>query len=377
MRLLSKLAIFPLTLAVLSGYGCSQAPPSPSLVVYVVVDQLRGDMLERYDSLFTGGFRRLHDDGFRFLSATHDHAKTATAVGHSTLSTGVFPSRSGIVGNEWRERTADGWRTVYSLEDTLTTILGLPTMEGRSPRNLLRGGIADWILAADSAAIIISVSRKDRAAITMGGKTKGNIYWIPQDEARFVTSSFYADDYPSWVDRINRDQMPRIFGESTWEQTMPPAARRASRPDTAAYEGDGVHTHFPHSFEDESSDPDRRGALNRWAYSQIYPDEAVEVFAEEAVRALGVGQDGVTDYLALSFSQTDAIGHEYGPLSREQLQNLLHLDSLLGDLMTLLDRAVGPERWIMALSADHGVLSMPEYLSEIGETAGRATMCIS
>jgi len=353
--------------------GCSQGSPPPALVVYAVVDQLRGDMLERYDTLFTGGFRRLHDEGFRFLSTTHDHAKTATAPGHATLSTGVFPSRSGIVGNNWRERTEDGWRTVYSVEDTLTNILGLPAMEGRSPKNLLRGGVADWILAADSGAVIVSASRKDRAAVTMGGKTRGHTYWISEDEGRFVTSSFYADEYPAWVERINREDMPRIFGDPEWGQTLPLSARSASRPDTASYEGDGVHTFFPHRFEEEVSDPDRRGALNRWAYGQVYPDAAVAVFAKAAVRALGLGQDETTDYLGLSFSQTDAIGHDYGPFSREQLQNLMHLDELLGDLMTFLDDEVGPGRWVMALAGDHGVLTMPEYLSESGWPSRRAT----
>jgi len=217
----------------------------PGLVVYVVVDQLRGDLLERYDSLFTGGFRRLHDEGFRFLSVTHDHAKTSTAAGHATLSTGVFPFRSGIVANEWLERTADGWRSVYSVEDTLTHILGLPVLEGRSPKNLLRGGLADWIAEADSGAIVVSASRKDRAAITMAGKTRGHVYWITENQGRFVTSGFYADDYPAWVVRVNRDEMPRIFGDSIWEQTMPEAARALSRGDTAEYEGDGGPTGRP------------------------------------------------------------------------------------------------------------------------------------
>ncbi len=365
-------AALPFLLFGFSSCGSGQ-PERPSLVVYVVVDQLRGDLLEHYDHLFTGGFRRLHDDGYRFLSTTHDHGKTATAAGHATLSTGVFPFRHGIVGNEWMERTPDGWRTVYSVEDTLTHILGLPVQEGRSPANLLRGGLADWMVEADSGAIILSASRKDRAAITMAGKTQGHVYWIPENEGRWVTSGFYTDDYPAWVDHLNRDQMPQIFGDSVWEQTMSAAARRASRPDTSAYEGDGVHTFFPHRFHEEVGDIDRPGALDRWAYSQMHPDEALAVFAEEAVRSLGLGQDQISDFMALSFSQTDAIGHEFGPLSREQLENLLHLDRALGKLMRFLDDEVGEGRWLMALSADHGVLSIPEYLVEEGLPALRAT----
>jgi predicted AlkP superfamily pyrophosphatase or phosphodiesterase len=373
MKLKKILAGAVVAFSILATSGCSSGGPSPSLVVYVVIDQLRGDMLDRYDQFFTGGFRRLHDEGYRFLSATHDHGKTATAAGHATLSTGVFPSRNGIVNNQWRELTDDGWTSVYSVEDTMATILGLPAMEGRSPQNLLRGGIADWIVDADSAAIIVSASRKDRAAISMAGKTKSQTYWITDDEGRFVTSSFYADKYPTWVERLNREEMPRIFGDPEWEQTLTLAARMASRPDTAAYEGDGTHTFFPHLFENESSDVERRGALNRWAYSQVYPDEALAAFAREAIRALGLGEDEATDYLGLSFSQTDAIGHDYGPLSREQLQNLIHLDGLLGDLMAYLDEEVGPGRWVMALTGDHGVLTMPEYLSENGQPSRRAT----
>jgi predicted AlkP superfamily pyrophosphatase or phosphodiesterase len=365
------LVLSVLVLAVASC-GLGQREP-PTLVVLVSLDQVRGDLLERYDSLFSGGFRRLHDDGFRFLNATHFHSQTSTAAGHATLATGVFPSRSGIVGNEWRERTIDGWRLVYSVEDTLAHILGMPAIEGRSPKNLLRGGLADWISEADSGAIVVSGSRKDRAAITMAGKTRGHVYWITENEGRWVTSSFYADDYPGWIERLNRDDMPRIFGDSIWEQTVPPAARDASRPDTSQYEGDGEHSFFPHRFHNEVQNPERPSALNRWAYSQPHPDEALGIFAVEAVVSLGLGKDTAIDYLGLSFSQPDAIGHDYGPLSREQLDNLLHLDRVLGDLMGVLDREVGAGRWVMALTADHGVIDIPEHLAETGGQARRAT----
>ena len=371
-------SVFPYILlgAVVCGFACADSPPErPALVVYVVVDQLRGDLLERYDSVFTGGFRRLLDEGFRFSNATHDHSKTATAPGHATLSTGAFPYRNGIVNNDWMERTADGWRWVYSVQDTMTHILGYPTMPGRSPKNLLRGGLADWIVDADSGAIVVSASRKDRAAITMAGKTQGHVYWIPENEGRFVTSSHYADNYPSWVERFNREEMPRIFSDSIWEESVPVPARSLARRDTADFEGDGIHTFFPHRFSEEvrGGDPARPGALNRWAYDQTHPDAAVGAFAIEAVRSLGLGLDEITDYLGLSFSQVDAVGHDYGPLSREQLDNLVHLDRVLGEVMTFLDRTVGDGRWTMALTGDHGVITIPEYLVELGQEGSRAT----
>ena len=363
-----------LTALLLFAIGCSgRGGDQPSLVVYVAVDQLRGDLLEHYDALFTGGFRRLHDGGFRFTEATHLHAKTATAPGHATLGTGVFPFRSGIVNNEWLEQTADGWQSVYSVEDTLSHILGHPAMEGRSPRNILHSGLADWIQEADSAAIIASISRKDRAAIGMAAQARGHVYWITENEGQFVTSSFYADGYPSWVERFNRQVMPQIFGDSIWEQTLSNPPPSLTRRDTVSYEGDGEHTYFPHSFYEESSDPARPGALNRWAYSLTHPDAAVAAFAKETVRMLGMGQDEVTDYLGLSFSQTDAIGHDYGPFSREQMENLLHLDRALGELMAFLDETVGEGRWLMALTGDHGTLTIPEYLVELGEEGSRPT----
>jgi hypothetical protein len=233
--------------------------------------------------------------------------------------------------------------------------------------------LADWIATADSGAKIVAASRKDRAAITLAGKTRGHVYWIPENQGLFVTSTFYAEEYPTWVDRFNREEMPRIFSDTVWEQTMPAAYRALSREDTAEYEGDGVHTSFPHRFSEEGGDPNRPGALNRWAYSKTHPDVAVGAFAKEAVRVLGLGDDEIPDYLGLSFSQADAIGHDFGPLSREQLENLLHLDQVLGDLMAFLDEQVGEGRWIMSVSADHGALTVPEYLAEQGQEADRAS----
>jgi len=363
----------PISLLALIASCDVLAPKHPALVVMVVVDQLRADLLERYDSLFTGGFRRLHDDGLRFTEATHDHAKTATCAGHAALGTGSFPSRSGIVANEWLERTPEGWRSVYCFEDTLSHVLGFPAMEGRSPVNLLRDGLADWIQAADSGAIIVSASRKDRAAIGMAARARGHVYWITENQGQFVTSNYYADAYPGWVERFNREEMPRIFGDSVWEQTLPPEARAHSRPDTAEYEGDGEHTYFPHRFTAEIGDSTSPGALNRWAYAQEPPDAALAAFGKVVVSELSLGQDDVTDFLALSFSQTDAIGHDYGPFSREQLENLVRLDKLLGELMDHLDETVGDGKWVMALTADHGALAIPEYLVEQGEVGIRPT----
>ncbi len=347
----------------------AEAPEHPTLVVLVSVDQLRADLLDRYDSLFTGGFRRLRDQGHVFDGASHRHAHTETAAGHATLATGAYPSHSGIVANNWYERRPDGSLvSVYAVQDTTVAIVGFPEMEGRSPANLLRDGLADWILAADTAARVLSVSKKDRAAITLGGRTRdgrAEVYWLNVPGGRFVSSTWYADGLPAWVERFNRERMPAFFADTIWTEQVPEAARVLARPDSAPYEADGVHVAFPHLRSGEARDMGE-AALRGWTEDTPFLDRAVLALVEDGLGELQLGRRGVTDYLGVSFSQTDYVGHTYGPLSQEQLDNLLRLDQVLGQLLTLLDARVGEGRWVLGLSADHGVLTMPEYLATEG-----------
>lgn len=376
MRITRHLPTSVAAAAILSGcVGPGPQPPrpgeSPTLVVLLVVDQLREDVLERYDSLFTGGLRRLRDQGYVFASATHDHAETSTAPGHTTLSTGVYPSRHGIVANDWSELRDGEWRGVYSMEDPDSPILGYPDMPGRSPANVLREGLPEWIAERSPEARIVSVSRKDRAAIGLAARGAGEVYWMSPTAGRFITSTYYHSEYPDWVREFNEREMPRIYADTVWENDTPPAFWSLTRPDTATYELDGVHTFFPHRASD-LVDVGDTGAVNRWRYEDTpFPDAAVIDFAETAVRELDLGRRGVVDYLGVSLSQTDLVGHRFGPLSREQLDNLLRVDRLIGDLLDDLDETVGPGGWVLAFSSDHGVLEIPEYLEEQGVPAQR------
>ena len=153
----------------LAAPTCEAQVEGPKLVVMISADQLRGDLIDRYAEVFNGGFTRLLEQGYSFTQASHAHAVTHTAAGHATLSTGVFPSRSGIVANAWAHRSGEEWTSMYAVEDLESPILGVPELPGRSPKNLLRGGLADWVAAADDDARIVSLSGKDRAAITMAG----------------------------------------------------------------------------------------------------------------------------------------------------------------------------------------------------------------
>lgn len=343
-------------------------PPQerPRLVVLIAIDQMRGDLLDRYATVFTGGFRRFLDQGYRFTVASHAHAHTETAAGHATISTGVFPSRSGIVANDWAQRTPDGWRNTYSLSDPESPLLGLPGAPGRSPRNMLRTGLADWILAADPGSRGVALSAKDRAAITMAGLARLETYWLVPSLARFVTSEFYRADYPGWVTRFNDERMPEIVKDSVWAQTLSAEHRHLARSDSADYEYDGLHTVFPHlAWQEADPEPPYR---NAWALgAQPRMDQAVQLLAQEAVKELRLGQRGHVDYLGLSFSAMDYVGHAFGPYSQEQLENLMHLDRQLGELFDFLDGQVGRGRWVAGLTADHGVMTMPEHLVASGE----------
>lgn len=353
------------------GDAGAQIPDAPvRLVVLVSVDQLRGDLTERYADAFEGGLRRLMDGGWRYTGASHLHAGTYTAAGHATLATGVLPSRNGIVANDWTQRVGDGWvPDMYAVQDEASPLLGLehlPADEGRSPRNVLASGLADWVQAADGGARTVSISGKDRSAITMGGLGRGHVYWINRDAGRFVTSHHYRMEYPEWVDRFNDEAMPRLLESRVWTSSVPERWRSLARPDEGpVYEGDGVHTTFPHDADVEIPGADQE-AFNDWALDQPRIDEAVFGLAREAVDALELGRRGPVDYLGLSLSAADYVGHAYGPLSLEQLDNLLRLDAELGTFFDFLDDRVGAGRWVVALSGDHGVATIPEVQAAEG-----------
>jgi len=413
------------------GATAAAADTAPArIAALVVIDQLRPDHLERYDSLFTGGLRRMLDEGVLYPRAEHLHAVTQTAPGHATLATGVHPAVHGIVGNDWWERDSSGgsaaerraaaeasdaageqrarrWREVYAVEDPDARLLGAPDAEGRSPVNLRAPTLGEWIRGRHPEARVLSVSKKDRAAISLAGRVPdAHVYWVHHPTAAFTTSTWYRARLPAWVDSVNARVMPGVFADTVWTSGVPGPARALTRPDTFSMEGhggsgsagasrasggsgasgasgssgasgassgSGGYTAFPHRAGPEAE----AGGLTirEWvAESTPVVDSAVLVLAERGIRALGMGADAArTDYLALSFSQTDYVGHDYGPLSREQLDNLLRLDRTLGRLLETLDAAAGPDGWVLALSSDHGVMTFPQWLERQGVAARRLT----
>ncbi|HZL85749.1 MAG TPA: alkaline phosphatase family protein [Candidatus Krumholzibacteria bacterium] len=329
----------------------------------VVVDQLRGDLLQRYADCWRGGFRRLLDQGACFTKAVQDHAVTNTGPGHATLATGVFPARHGIVDNSWCERIAQDIVVVPCVADSTTHVVG-SSLAGASPHRLLSPTLAEWMQAADARSHVVALGGKDRASILLAGKARGDVYWFSRQDGRFVTSSWYAASDPDWLQQFNASQWQTLCRDSTWMCEVPVADRSRARV-AASSEGDGTRAHavggggpdsnrldFVHRFDAV------QGGFWEWWNDTPFPDAAILSLAAAAVSARGLGEDDAPDLLALGLSQTDLVGHEYGPLSLEQLDNLLRLDRALGTFLEFLDTEVGRDRWVMALSADHGVTDL-------------------
>src|SRR5919106_2160102 len=203
-----------MALAIVAAAACTPSAPAPvspaarpRLLVWITVDQLRSDMLDHYSSMFTGGFRRLLNEGRFYINATHDHSRTSTAPGHASPSTGTHPSRHGIIGNGWYEMQGKEWVQVSNVGDsTVKTIAS--DLPGVSPRPLMRTGLADWMVAADSASQVASVSGKDRGAILPAAHVKGHVYWFEPAGDGFVTSTYYRTSSPEWVVRFNNEVVP-------------------------------------------------------------------------------------------------------------------------------------------------------------------------
>ena len=282
-----------------------------ALVVVIAVDQLRPDYFRTYDRQFTGGLRRLIDQAVLFERGQQYHAITETAPGHSTMLSGREPYSTGILNN------------TNGVEDAAAPVLGNPGAPGASPRRFLGTTLFDWMLAVDPKARQLAVSRKDRGAILMTGRAKGQVYWF--GDGRFSTSRYYAEQLPDWVGAFNARRSAERLAGATWNLLLP-ASSYAER-DDQPFERGGVDNVFPHRLPDTAEETARRFAYFPWM------DSLTAEFALEGVRQLGLGKRGRPDLLTVSFSTTDAVGHEFGPDSRELHDHLLRLDRWLGKFL--------------------------------------------
>jgi predicted AlkP superfamily pyrophosphatase or phosphodiesterase len=358
------------------------AADTPKLVLQITVDQLRGDLPTRYyERLGEGGFRYFWEHGVVFRNAHHAHANTETIVGHTTLATGAHPSGHGMVGNLWFDRET-GF-TTYNVEDARYKLLTAgadvdedaeidPTQraarsEGRSPAAILVTTFSDELRSSNNGqSKVVGVSVKDRGAISMAGHT-GTAYWFSKASGEFVTSTYYLDRYPEWVQAHNDTKPASRFADTAWELMHEQGSYMFGDSDDRDWEADvaGFGRVFPHSFGDGSSP-----YFTTWLTLSPAGDELVLDFAKQALVNEDLGEDDITDYLSVSFSSTDYVGHVFGPSSLEAEDNILRLDATLAELLEFVDEEVGLENTLVVLSADHGGPDTPGYLESLSIPAG-------
>jgi predicted AlkP superfamily pyrophosphatase or phosphodiesterase len=333
------------------------------LVLLVAVDQLRADRLE---ATLPGGLGRLRREGRVFVDAALGHAHTETCAGHATILTGRHPGPIGIPGNSFVER--DSLESFYCVEDRAADAAiagetqGGP--RGRSPRNMQASTLGDWLKAQRPGARVFTVSAKDRAAITMGGQHPDGVYWLDRmGSGRFTTSRYYADALPKWVSSWSAQRLLRDSPDY-WEHAAGPLA---GRPDDYPAENPRLGRTSPHpvAVRLKSDGASPRPAIAR-LYASPFMDELTLDFARELVQQEELGRGAATDLLAVSLSATDSVGHLYGPRSLEAQDALQRLDRALGGFLDFLEQRLGANRLLVVLTADHGVMPLPEWMLEQG-----------
>ena len=319
------------------GNRRSSASPKPDLIVFITVDQMRPDYLTRFLPQLTGGLGRLYRGGAVFTNAFQDHAITETAPGHSETMSGRFPVHNGIVMNS------------AGVNDTTVTLVDAPG-PGASPARFRGTTLTDWIEAADPDSRSLSVSRKDRGAILPIGKSKSSVFWYATN-GTFTTSTYYATTLPAWLQTYNAKRRPASFTGKTWNPLLP--ATSYPEPDSVPVEHGGKDFMFPHVIS-----PDTARALEALS-SYPWMDQITLEVALAGVRAMKLGAGPHTDLLAVSLSTTDYIGHAYGPDSREQHDQIIRLDRVLGAFIDSLYAIHGNRNIVFALTADHAVAAYP------------------
>lgn len=369
-RLRFAAAVLLAGLAMLPGCGreADGARP-PALVLFVVVDQLRGDMPARFATRFgPGGFRWLMDEGLWFRDARYSSGVARTCPGFATLVTGATPAQHGIVANGWYE--AREGRGTYCLADPGHALLGEATQRdvGTSPRNLRGSTFGDELVAATGGASrVFAVAGKDRGAILPAGHL-GKAFWYSRHSGRFTSSDYYFGALPAWVRDFNASTPASRHRDASWTLLEPVAAYRAAAHDDRPWERDkyGLGRRFPHSLS-QVADEDFFAAFRYTPFAdELLVDFALALLEEER---LGAGE--TTDVLAVALSSTDYVGHGWGPESLEAEDNLLRVDRQLARLLAAVDARVGLDRTLVVLASDHGIGAAPETLARLGYETGR------
>ncbi|MBS9461687.1 alkaline phosphatase family protein [Flagellimonas sp. 389] len=347
-----------------------QIAQSPKLVVGIVVDQMRYDYLTRFWNHYgEGGFKRLVNDGFNCKNHHFNYAPTSTGPGHASVYTGTTPAVHGIIGNNWYDKVGD--RSLYCAGDDNYNSIGTTSNAGKmSPNNMLTTTITDQLrLHTQKKGKVIAIALKDRGAVLPGGHMANAAYWFEgENEGKWISSSYYMPALPKWVMDFNASGKVKEY-KKAWTTLKDIATYKESGSDKNNYEGlfeDEETPTFPHSTPNLL---DKNKDFEILKYTP-YGNSITADFALEALEKENLGIDAVTDFLAISFSSTDYIGHKFGVNSKEIQDTYLRLDLDLERILVALDEKVGKGEYTVFLTADHGAVNVPTYLKDQKIPAG-------
>jgi predicted AlkP superfamily pyrophosphatase or phosphodiesterase len=336
----------------------------PKLVVGIVVDQMRQEYLYRFSPKFgNGGFKRLMAEGFMLRNAHYNYVPTYTGPGHASIYTGATPATHGIIGNEWYDKNTR--KSVNCVEDSRFVVVGVEKGNGNvSPARMLTTTITDELkIFTQRRAKVIGISIKDRGAVLPAGHAADGAYWYDSGTGKFISSTYYKPSLPYWLEQFNSLNLADKYLSSTWNTLLPIEQYTESGPDDTNYETitkGKTRPVFPYNLAE------LRKSNNNFAFlpSTPYGNDIMTEVAKAAFAGESLGEDNVTDFLAISFSTPDYIGHAMGPNSIEVEDTYLRLDRNIEDLLTSLDKKLGAGQYLVFLTADHAVAEVPKQMQD-------------
>jgi predicted AlkP superfamily pyrophosphatase or phosphodiesterase len=338
----------------------------PKLVIGIVIDQMRYDYLTRFSDRYSdNGFKRLLNHGFSLENAHYNYIPTYTAVGHASIYTGTTPDNHGIISNDWYDKYLK--KSIYCVDDsTYKTIGNEGTSGNKSPARMQTTTVTDQLhLAQNMKGKNIGIAIKDRSAILPGGHTANGAYWFDGGQhGQWISSSFYMDKLPKWVLDFNKSGKADNYLKAPWKPLYDIETYTNSIVDDNIFEGKftgETTTAFPHDI------PNLRMQNGNFDILKGIPagNSFTADFIKAAIIGENLGKTEHTDFLAVSFSSTDYVGHQYGPASKEIEDTYVRLDKDLADLLSFLDQQVGPNKYTIFLTADHAAVDVPAYLQSL------------
>ena len=342
----------------------------PKLVVGIVVDQMRQEYLYRFESKFgEGGFKRLAGKGFMLTNAHYNYVPTYTGPGHASVYSGTTPSVHGIIGNDWWDKGLK--KQVNCVEDDRQKPVGNPEGNGDvSPWRMLSSTITDELkISSQKRSKVIGISVKDRGAVLPAGHLADGAYWYDGKSGKFITSTYYKNTLPQWVETFNGLKLADSYLNHTWNTVLPISQYTESSQDESPYERklQGKEKPvFPYNLKELRK---TNGDFDLLAATP-FGDDLLTEFAKSTIAGEQMGKDSDADFLAISYSCPDLIGHAMGPNSIEIQDAYIRLDKNIEDLLKTLDKEVGENNYVVFLTADHAVAEVPQYLKDNRIPAG-------